>query len=171
MFAGNGFLGEGFLGEVMQDSFVEGGEGVELGGGEQVDEMPTDVAHVLGRCVLNGLAAGGQEADHGAAAVGGVGFADDQALFLHAPDLVGEPALLPLQEGTQFLRGHMARGMPREHCEDLVVGPGQSGVLEQLPTKAEGELVVHVQEGPPGAVFARVEPVRFRRHAPILLLG
>jgi hypothetical protein len=31
-------LGEGFLGEVMQDPFVEGGEGVEFGGGEQVDE-------------------------------------------------------------------------------------------------------------------------------------
>jgi hypothetical protein len=31
---GGGFPGEGFLGEVMQDSFVEGGEGVEFGGGE-----------------------------------------------------------------------------------------------------------------------------------------
>ena len=49
-----------FLGEVTQDSFVEGGEGVEFGGGEQVDEMPADVVHVLGRCVLNGPASGGQ---------------------------------------------------------------------------------------------------------------
>jgi hypothetical protein len=31
--AGSGFLGEGFLGEVTQDSLVEGGEGVEFGGG------------------------------------------------------------------------------------------------------------------------------------------
>ena len=58
---------------------------------------------------------GGQQADHGAAAVGGVGFADEQPLLLHAPDLVGEPALLPLHEGTEFLRGHMARGVLREH--------------------------------------------------------
>ena len=64
--AGSGFLSEGFLGEVMQDSFVEGGEGAELGGGEQVDEMPADVVHVLGRCVLDGAASGGQKADHGA---------------------------------------------------------------------------------------------------------
>jgi hypothetical protein len=31
--------------------------------------------------------------------------------------------------------------------------------------------VVHVQEGPPGAVFAGVEPVRFGWHAFMLLLG
>jgi hypothetical protein len=155
----------------MQDPFVEGGERVEFGRGEQVDEMPADVVHVLGRRVLNGAATGGQKADHGAAAVVRVGFADDQPSLLHAPDLVGEPALLPLHEGTQFLRGHVARGVPREHGEDLVVGVGQSRVLEQVLAQTQGELVMRVQEGPPGAVFARVEPLRFRRHAPILHLG
>ena len=59
---GSGFSREGFLGEVTQDSFVEGGEGVEFGGGEQVDEMPADIMHVLGRCVLDGAASGGQVA-------------------------------------------------------------------------------------------------------------
>jgi len=107
---------------VTEDSFVEGGEGVEFGGGEQVDEMPADVVHVLGCCVLNSAASGGQKADHGAAAVGGVGFADEQPSLLHAPDLVGEPALLPPHESTQFLSGQMPRGVPREHCQDLVVG-------------------------------------------------
>ena len=163
---GSGFFGEGFLGGVTQDSFVEGGEGVEFGGGEQVDEMPADVVHVLGRCVLDGAASGGQKADPGAAAVGGVGFADDQPSLGHAPDLVGEPALLPLHEGAQFLRGHMARGVLREHGQDLVVGLGQPGVLQQMLAQAQGELVVHVLEGPPGAVFAGVQPVRFRRYAP-----
>ena len=38
--------------------------------------------------------------NYGAAAISGVGFADNQAPFLHAPDLVGEPTLLPLHEGT-----------------------------------------------------------------------
>ena len=38
------------------------------------------------------------------------------------PLLVGEPALLPVHEGTQFLRGQMPRGVLREHCQDLVVG-------------------------------------------------
>jgi hypothetical protein len=33
---------------VTQDSFVEAREGVEFGGGEQVDEMPADVEDVLG---------------------------------------------------------------------------------------------------------------------------
>jgi hypothetical protein len=37
---GSGFFGEGFLGEVTQDSFVEGGEGVEFGGGEQAENSP-----------------------------------------------------------------------------------------------------------------------------------
>jgi hypothetical protein len=80
---GRGFLREGFVGEVVQDPFVEGGEGVELGGGEQVDEMAPHVLHVLWRCVLNGAASGGQQADYGAAAIGGVGFADDQSPFVH----------------------------------------------------------------------------------------
>jgi hypothetical protein len=31
-------------------------------------------------------------------------------------------------------------------------------------------LVVRVHEGPPGAVFIAVEPFRFRRHAPRLLM-
>jgi hypothetical protein len=90
-------LGEGFVGEFTQDSFAEGSEHVEFGGGEQVDEVSAHAVHVLWRCVLDGAASGGQEADHGAAGIGGVGFADDQPLLLHAPDLVGEPALFPLQ--------------------------------------------------------------------------
>jgi hypothetical protein len=73
---------------VTQDSFVEGGEGVELGWCEEVDEVPAHVIHVLGRCVLNGAAAGRQKADHRAAAVGRVRFAGDQPSLLHAPDLV-----------------------------------------------------------------------------------
>lgn len=51
--------GEGFLGEVMQDSFIERGEGFEFRGREQVDEMPADVGHVLGRGFLYGAAPGG----------------------------------------------------------------------------------------------------------------
>ena len=90
---------------MTQDSLVEGGEGVEFGGGEQVDEMPADVVQVLGRCVLDGAASGGQQAEHDAAGIGGVGFAVDQPLLLHAPDLVGEPALLPLQQERSSCAG------------------------------------------------------------------
>jgi hypothetical protein len=43
---------------VVPDSFVEGGEHVELGRGEQVDEVPADVFHVPGRGLLDGGAAG-----------------------------------------------------------------------------------------------------------------
>jgi hypothetical protein len=46
----------GFLVEVLQDALVEGGEHVEFGGGEQVDEMPPDAVHVLGGRVLDGAA-------------------------------------------------------------------------------------------------------------------
>ena len=72
-----------------------------------------------------------------------------------------KPALLPLQQSAQFLRGHAARRVLREHREDLVVGLGQPGVLQQVPVQTHGELVARVHEGPPGAVFAGVEPVRF----------
>ena len=41
--AGSGFLRAGFVGELVQDAFVEGGDGVEFGGGEQVDEVLADV--------------------------------------------------------------------------------------------------------------------------------
>src|SRR5690349_14843595 len=62
------------LGEVVQYSFVEGGKHVEFSGGHQVDEVPADVLHVPGRRLLDGSAAGRQQADHGAAGVVGIGF-------------------------------------------------------------------------------------------------
>ena len=102
---GSGLLGEGVLGEVTQDSLVEVGESLEFSGGEQVDEMAADVVHVLGRGVHDGAASGGQKADQDAAGIGGVGLADDQPSLLHAPDLVGEPALLPLQPKAHLPRG------------------------------------------------------------------
>src|SRR5215470_19599593 len=61
------------LSQVAQDSFVEGGEHVELSRGEQVDEVAADVLHVPGRRLLDGGAASRQQADHGAAGVVGVG--------------------------------------------------------------------------------------------------
>jgi hypothetical protein len=117
--------------------------------------------HVLGGGVLDGAAPGGQQDDQGAAAVGGVGLSGDQSLPLQVPDLVGEPALLPLELGAQFARGHVVRGVLREHREELVVGLRQPGFLEQELVQAHGELVVRVHEGPPCAVFAGAEPVRF----------
>src|SRR6478736_6650464 len=47
-------------GQVVQDSFVEGGEHVELSRGKQVDEVPADVLHVPGRRLLDGGAASRQ---------------------------------------------------------------------------------------------------------------
>jgi hypothetical protein len=76
--AGSGLFGEGFLGEVAPESFVESGEGFEFGSCEQVDEMSVDVLRVLGDGDLDGAVSGGQKADHGAAGIESVGFADDQ---------------------------------------------------------------------------------------------
>src|SRR5689334_16325533 len=55
--------GELFCGQVVQDPFVEGGERVELSWGWQVNEVPAGVFHVRGRRVLDGGAAGRQQAD------------------------------------------------------------------------------------------------------------
>jgi hypothetical protein len=73
---------------VAQHAFVEGGEHAEFSGAEQVDEMPADVVHVLGRCDLDGAAPGRQEADDDDAGIGGIGFAADQPEVPRAPDLV-----------------------------------------------------------------------------------
>jgi hypothetical protein len=53
---GSGLFGEGLVGEAAQDPFVESGERVEFGGGEQVDEEPPDAVHVLGGRVLDDAA-------------------------------------------------------------------------------------------------------------------
>jgi Glyoxalase-like domain len=144
---GSGFSGEGFLGEVTQDSFVEGGEGLEFGGGEQVDEMPADIMHVLGRCVLDGAASGGQKADHGAAAVGRVGFADDQPTLLHAPDLVGEPAKNSVHlvlvadrhdEETGRLTGLGARPLNEIRVPPAALPPGVAAVRQTTFADPEG---------------------------------
>jgi hypothetical protein len=67
-------------------------------------KMPADVVHVLGRCDLDGAAPGRQETDDDAAGIGGIGFTADQPEVNRAPDLVGEPDLLPPQRDIQFLR-------------------------------------------------------------------
>ena len=103
--------------------------------------MPADVVHVQDSRLLDGAASGGQEADHDAAGIGGVGFANDQPLLLHAPGLVGQSALLPLEQRAKLLRRHSAGGVLREHGEDLVVGLGESGVQEQMAAQTYGEPV------------------------------
>lgn len=97
---------------MAQHSFVQGGEHVELGRAEQVDEVPADVLHVPRRRLLNGGAAGRQQADQGAAGVVGVGLATDQPVVLHAPHLVGDTALLPAQRVAQLARGHAVPVVP-----------------------------------------------------------
>src|SRR6185312_17212461 len=149
-------------GQVVQDSFVEGGQHVELSRGEQVDEILADVRDVPGRRVLDGGAASRQQADHGAAGVVGVGLAADQPVLLHAPHLVGDTALLPAQCVAQLVGGHTVPVVTREHRQDLVVGAGQARFL-QAAVQVHDELMMRVHEGPPGAVFTRVQPVRFHQ--------
>ena len=73
--------------------------------------------------------AGVQKAHYDAARIGGVGSSDDQPELFHASQLMGESALLPLQQPAQFLRRQTSRRVLGEHGEDLVVGIGHSGVL------------------------------------------
>src|SRR3984893_19541264 len=101
------FFGGGVVvfGQVAQDSFVEGGEHVELSRGEQVDEVPADVLNVPGRRLLDGGAASRQQADHGAAGVVGGGVAAAAPVLLHAPHLEGDTALFPAQCAAQVAGG------------------------------------------------------------------
>lgn len=133
--------------------------------------MSADVVHVVGCRVLDGAPSGGQKADQDAAGIFGVRFSDDQAQRLHSPKLMRESTLLPLQQPAQFLSGHTARRVLGEYGKDLIVGPGDSGVLKQVPVQAYRELMASVREGPPGPVFAGVEPLGFFRHSDMLSLG
>jgi hypothetical protein len=72
---------------------------------------------------------GGQEADHDAAGIGGVRFADDHPSPLHALELAGEPGLLPLQQSAHFLAYAPWRGAstgPQEYANGL----GDAGVVQ-----------------------------------------
>src|SRR5262245_47833188 len=74
----------------------------------------------------------------------------------------GDTALLPAQRVAQGAGGHAVLVVLREHRQDLVVGPGQARFL-QAPFQVHVELMMRVLEGPPGAVFTRVQPVRFHQ--------
>ena len=150
------------LGEVVQYSFVEGGKHVEFSGGHQVDEVPANVVHVSGRRLLDSGAARRQQADHGATGVIGVGLAADQPVGLHAPNLVGETALLPAECVAQGPSGHAVPVESREQRQDLVVGPGEPGFL-QASVQVNLELMMRVDKGSPGAGFTSVQPVRIHR--------
>lgn len=86
---------------MVQDSFVQESEGVEFGGREEADEMLPDVVHVRWCRPFDRPPPGRLEADHDAACVLGVGLAGYQTALLHAPHLVGKPALLPHERGAQ----------------------------------------------------------------------
>ena len=55
-----GFPREGLLGEVSHDSFVQGREGFQFGGGEQFDKVLADALDMRGCRTLNGAAASGK---------------------------------------------------------------------------------------------------------------
>jgi hypothetical protein len=60
----------------------------------------------------------------------------------------------------------------RQEADDDAAGIGGIGFAADQPEVPRapdlvGEPALRVPEGPPGALLARVEPVRFRRHAPI----
>jgi hypothetical protein len=78
------------------------------------------------------------------------------------PHLVGETALLPAQCVAQGVGGHAVPVESREHRQDLVVGPGQARFLK-ASVQVDFDLLMRVHEGSPGAVFTRVQPVRFHQ--------
>src|SRR5690606_22583679 len=76
----------------------------------------------------------------------------------HAPELVRQAALLPLQTIAELGRPQpSARGFRQVH-QHLVVRVGQPAVTVHLPAEPGGDLRVHPQEAPPGALLALVQP-------------
>src|SRR3954468_25060574 len=99
------------------------------------------------------------EADEGCPEVIGAGVAANVASLLHASDVVGQAALLPLQLVTELTSPNGAVRCLGEDGEDLVVGDGHGGVDLQPLGEGGGELGVHPYHAAPGVVVLLVQPL------------
>jgi hypothetical protein len=94
----------------------------------------------------------------------------DQAAALHAPEVVGEAALLPLQGRHQLEGPEPAFRSFGQVDQDAVVPLGQARVGDEPTAQVGEELGVHLPEGAPHVGLALVEPLRLG-HADILAIG
>src|SRR4051812_22555308 len=97
-----------------------------------VDEYVADVGHVLRSRGRDQVAALRGDRDGSPTLVGETSVAGDQAPILHPAQVLGQAALLPVQQTAEFERPQSALGCLREMGEDLVVGGRQPAPVAQL---------------------------------------
>ena len=148
----------GFGVEHGEDFLGGGGDGVELGGGERVDEQAAYHRHMVGCGLLDGLAARFGGHDEGAAAVAVAALFSQKSPSGHAGDLMGQPTFLPAEGFGQFEQAGPAVGVVAESDENQIVGVGQLGGGGHIGSQAAGESQLHELQSPPCSLFVLVEP-------------
>jgi hypothetical protein len=113
---------------------------------------------MLGRSALDRRTTGRRQADERAAGVGRALSAFHQATLHHAAELVGQPALLPVDHPGQVAGAQLVVGRLGQRHQQLVVGSGQSRVSPQVLAQHLGQPVLHLGVPAPGALLALVQP-------------
>jgi hypothetical protein len=105
--------------------------------------------------------------DERPALVGGAILARDQAAALHAGDVVGQPALLPLQVLHELEHPQPPVGRLGQQHQDVVVGQRQPRRLLQIPVQPGVQPRAHLQQAPPGPLLVVGQPLRHVTRLPL----
>ncbi len=133
-------------------------DGVELLGGEPIDEELTNGCNVT-RCSCLDLAPAARGRLHeGSAPVRPARHLLDEPTIHHAADVVRQPALLPTEQVGKLEEAQSPVGLVGEGDEDLVVRVGQHRVGGEPARQLDGQLGVHAEESAPGGFLTLVQP-------------
>jgi len=147
-------------GQVALDSFVEGGEQVELSRGvSRSTKFRRTSSTCPGAAFSMAARPAGRRQTIVLRASLGLGSRLTSPSFCMRRNWWETRLFSPAQCAAQLAGGHPVPVVSREHCQDRVVGPGQARFL-QASVEMRDELIIRIHEGPPGAVLTRVEPVR-----------
>ena len=112
--------------EALEHLVADGRERVELGRSELVNQGVADVGDVLRGCRGDQIAPVGGDLDDRTPLIGQAPRPGDQVTVLHPAQVLGQAALLPVQQSAELVRPQPAVGCFGEMGQDLVVGLGQT---------------------------------------------
>lgn len=146
------------LGERFDDHRADILEGRPLSVAQPVKDESAHRCDVLWRGLADGIGPGAGERDEGAAAVGLALLPGYQLPAFHPGELMGQPALLPVERVADLERPQPLPRRLAQRDEHLVLGQGQPAVVLQLPVKGGGQQRTQPQVGTPGPLFVFAEP-------------
>ena len=108
--------------------------------------------------MFDGSASSLCENNEGTAAVVGALLPPDQTAPVHAPEMVGQPALLPVECAGQLHDPDLACRLVGQPGEDVEILQGQPGVGLQVAVEHRGKSVLNKKPAAPKALLFLVEP-------------